>query len=225
LGPTELQVLYSPSAGHPVAPFHGGLYTADRLAHIDPQHSRICCCCVDKVETRGHFIDDCSFHKLVWNKVAWLGRGWLEELWGLLPPTDAAWGWYRPNLRGAAFLATHAFFSPCRGLPTHRRQLPFAASLCIHSPHAVEGEGGCASPWANLPPLPHPSAPCACTGNRRPTLHMGHKARSGLPTPPPPAPAGRGAEPRVVDPHLFILYFTHCSPMYSTTTLIPSYHN
>ena len=115
--------------------------------------------------------------------------------------------------------------SPCRGQPTHRRYLPFAASLCIHSPHAVDGEGGCAPPWANLPPLPHPSAPCACTGDRRPTLHMGHKARSGLSTPPPSAPAGRGAGPRVVDPHLVLLYFTHCSPMYSTTTLIPSYHS
>ena len=101
--------------------FHGGLYTADRLAHIDPQHSRICCCCVDKVETRGHFIDDCSFHKLVWNKVAWLGRGWLEELWGLLPPTEAAWGWYRPKLPRRSLPSNPCLCSPCRGQPTHRR--------------------------------------------------------------------------------------------------------
>ena len=134
--------------------FHGGLYTADRLAHIDPQHSRICCCCVDKVETRGHFIDDCSFHKLVWNKVAWLGRGWLEELWGLLPPTEAAWGWYRPNLRGAAFLATHAFVLPAGDCP------PIAGScllqlLFVYTAHTLSrARVDELHHWRTRPPFP-----------------------------------------------------------------------
>ena len=36
---------------------------------------------------------------------------------GLLSPTESAWGWYRPNLRDAAFLATHAFVPPAGDCP------------------------------------------------------------------------------------------------------------
>ena len=96
--------------------FHGGLYTADRLAHIDPRHSRLCCCCLHWVETGAHPLA-CPATQLVWNKVAWIGRDWLEELWERLPPTVTVGGWYRPHLRGAAFLFTHAFVLPAEDSP------------------------------------------------------------------------------------------------------------
>ena len=81
--------------------FHGGLYTADRLAHTDPRHSRLCCCCLHWVETGVHPLV-CSAPQLVWNRVAWIGRDWLEEL----------------HPRGAAFLFTHAFVLPAEDSPS-----------------------------------------------------------------------------------------------------------
>ena len=123
--------------------FHGGLYTADRLAHIDPRHSRLCCCCLHWVETGAHPLV-CSVPRLVWNKVAWIGRDWLEELWERLPPTMTVGGRYLPLSAPPTRRRLPLHPRLCitgRGQPTHRGQLSAATTFCLHSTHFMESEG------------------------------------------------------------------------------------
>ena len=89
---------------------------------MDPQHSRHCCCCAHWVEPGAHLFE-CTTQQLDWNRVAWIGRDWLEELWERLPPTVTVGGWYRPHLCGAAFLATHAFVFTAED--NHRISFPY----------------------------------------------------------------------------------------------------
>ena len=129
--------------------------------------------------------------------MAWIGRDWLEELWERLPPTVTVGGWYRPHLRGAAFLFTHAFVLPAEDSP------PIMGScllqlLFVYTAHTL---------WrARVDTLHHgrnrPPFPILVNRVRTQVLsilrYVGHKTGGGFPTTAPPAPISRGPGPRIV---------------------------
>ena len=107
---------------------------------------------------------------------------WLEELWERLPPTVTVGGWYRPHLRGATFLATHAFVLPAEDSP------PIVGScllqlLFVYTAHTLwRARVDTLHHGRNRPPLPHSSEPRAQAGAQHPPLYVGHKTGGGFPT-------------------------------------------
>ena len=73
--------------------FHGGLYTADKLAHINPRHSASAAAASTWSKKEATSLTAPSTACV--EQMAWLGPEWLGDLWDLLlPPKSRGAGTY-----------------------------------------------------------------------------------------------------------------------------------